>query len=47
MNREDLKKELEEKEALKSKTEMIYHQLVGQISLLRDLLNKCEDQSTT
>lgn len=40
MTKDELKKELEQKEALKAKTEQIFHQLSGQIALLRDLLNR-------
>lgn len=40
MNREDLAKQLEEKNDLIKKTEMIYQQLQGQIVLLRDLIKK-------
>lgn len=40
MNKADLIKELKEKEDLKAKTELIFHQLTGQIALLRDLLNR-------
>lgn len=38
MNKETLIEELKQKEELKAKTELIYHQLTGQIALLRDLL---------
>jgi hypothetical protein len=41
----ELKQKLAEKEELKIKTESIYSQLVGQISLLRDLINQ-EESST-
>lgn len=40
MKKEDLLKELREKEELKAKTELIFHQLTGQIALLRDLINR-------
>jgi len=42
MTKDELRKELNEKEALKAKTELIFHQLTGQIALLRDLLNREE-----
>ena len=41
---ENLKKQLAEKEALKERTEMIFHQLVGQISLLQSLIKEEEDK---
>ena len=40
MTVENLKKQLVEKEQLKERTEMIFHQLVGQISLLQDMIAK-------
>ena len=46
MNKESLIKQLQEKEALKEKTESVFLQLVGQIALLRDLI-KSEDEIVT
>jgi len=40
MTRQDLINELKQKEDLKAKTELIFHQLTGQIALLRDLLTR-------
>jgi len=42
MKKEEMVRLLEEKEKLKEKTEMIFHQLVGQIAMLRDMI-KAED----
>ena len=39
-----LKKELVEKERLKGQTELVLHQLIGQITLLRKLIKNEEDQ---
>jgi hypothetical protein len=44
MTKDEIIAELKQKEDLKAKTEMIFHQLTGQISLLRDLLQR-ESQS--
>ena len=40
MEKNDLIKQLEEKENLLRKTEIVYNQLQGQIVLLRDLIKK-------
>jgi len=40
MEKNDLIRQLEEKENLLKKTEIIYNQLQGQIVLLRDLIKK-------
>ena len=42
MKKEEMIRQLEEKEKLKEKTGMIFHQLVGQIAMLRDMI-KSED----
>ena len=41
---ENLKKQLAEKDVLKERTEMIFHQLVGQISLLQSLIKEEEEK---
>lgn len=40
MKKEEIIVMLQEKEKLKEQTEYVYHQIIGQISLLRDLLKK-------
>jgi hypothetical protein len=40
MTKEELMQELQQKEELKAKTELIHQQLTGQIALLRDLLTR-------
>lgn len=47
MKKEELLKQLEEKETLKNKLEIVYHQLCGQIALLRDLLSKIKNSEET
>jgi hypothetical protein len=44
MNIEELKKHLEEKENLKIRTELIYQQILGQINILRDLIQHEEEK---
>ena len=43
MNIEDLKKDLIEKEEMKQRSEIVFHQLNGQIALLKDLIRKEEN----
>jgi hypothetical protein len=42
INVQELKKTLVEKEELKTRTELVYQQLLGQISLLKELIRTCE-----
>ena len=42
MTKAELMKLLQEKETLREQTEMVHSQLIGQISLLRELLKKEE-----
>lgn len=46
MNKEELKKMLEEREQLQKTLETQYAQLVGQIALLKELLEKLEKEET-
>lgn len=45
IKREDLLKELEDKEKLKKNLEITYNQLVGQIHYIKELLKKEEPKS--
>ena len=40
MTKDQMIAELKQKEELKNKTEMIFHQLTGQIAMLRELINR-------
>lgn len=42
--REDVKKQIAEKEEMKERTWAIYNQIIGQIALLRDMLQRTEKQ---
>ena len=45
MELEELKKQLAEKEIMKERTEVIFHQLNGQIALLRDIIKQEEEKN--
>lgn len=45
MEKKELIALLEQKEKMKEQTEMIFHQLIGQISLLKDLIKNTKEDT--